>query len=237
MLPCLSQLVCVGGFSVACLGTDVILHVLSEKCGFLASPSGAQWKKPIFSRPSLATVMLGGGLTHVIPSLCCSLGSLQSLATERTVSWNQPKFLRDAKNRDSAIQKQQRDLPTQTESLQEINSHLFISEYLPPLSTMNSWNIFQPGKLPGAVFPKADVHILVSLMPLLPIWALFYQPKPLKHDQSLLFAAADGTLGLSSLALGHLPQDWVLRAVLSAGLEGSEHSFPSPQQRAPGPLH
>lgn len=33
MLPCLSQLVCVGGFSVACLRTDVILHVLSEKCG------------------------------------------------------------------------------------------------------------------------------------------------------------------------------------------------------------
>lgn len=83
MLPCLSQLVCVGGFSVACLRTDVILHVLSEKCGFLASPSGAQRKKPIFSRPSLAAVIVGGRLTHVIPNLCSSLGSLQSACPQK----------------------------------------------------------------------------------------------------------------------------------------------------------
>lgn len=35
-------------------------------------------KETYIFQPSLATVMVGGGLTHVIPSPCCSLGSLQS---------------------------------------------------------------------------------------------------------------------------------------------------------------
>lgn len=180
MLPCLSQLVCVGGFSMACLRTDVILHVLSEKCGFLSSSSGAQWKKPIFFRPSLAAVIVSGRLPHVIQKLGLIPGQhAECLPTESWLSAETnpnycPTFLKKMQPFRS-----NRDLPTQTKSLQQINSHLFITEYLPPCSTVKSWNIFHLGKLPGAVLPrKANTHIPVSLMPQgppLPICALFYK--------------------------------------------------------------
>lgn len=118
-----------------------------------------------------------------------------------TVSWNRPKFLPGSKKRDPAVQKQQRDLPTQTESLQEINSHLFITEYLPPLSTMNSWNIFQLGKLPGAVFPKRPTHVFRSR------WCHSFQSvsSSIKANPSNIISLFSLQLLMAHRALGHPP--------------------------------
>lgn len=75
--------------------------------------------------------------------------------TKPTFGSNHPKLLPDfflKKKEKKNIQpfRNNRDLPTRTKFSQQINSHLFITKYVPSCSLVQSRNIFHLGKLPGA---------------------------------------------------------------------------------------
>lgn len=184
-------------------------------------------------RPSSAAVITSGKLPHVIQKLGLIPGQHAEHLTTESRFWAEtnPNYCLTFSKKEIKPFRSNRDLPTQTKSLQQINSHLFITEYLPPCSNVKSWNIFHLGKLPGAVLPrKADTHIPVSLMPR-GIQSVPFSTKPKPSNSVFCLQLPVARCPRPTRVCGFLRHRWIFKAILWAGTERSYRSVFSPVTR------
>lgn len=146
-----------------------------------------------------AAVIIGGKLRHVIQKVGLTPGQHAEHLTTESWLWAEtsPNYCLTFSKKEIKPFRSNRDLPTRTKSLQQINSHLFITEYLPPCSNVKSWNIFHLGKIARGCFAEKGWYAYSSLTDAMghPVCALLSKTKTLK--QSFLFAAAGCMLSSS----------------------------------------
>lgn len=151
MLLCLSQLVRVGSFNVACLQTEVILHVLSEKCGFLSPVKDISNFQARLGHSESMEAATCNSETRAHPWVMHRALARRKL----TLSWNQPKLLPDFKKRKPDF--------SHSEAIEMCQPKLSPSNKLTPFCLLPSvYHLAAPrelkhiplGEMSGAVLPR-----------------------------------------------------------------------------------